>query len=153
MTRITPSLASTLCACLLACTALHSTAHAQGSGEGGPFLLKGSGTSVTSVSAPLPPAQGMYRFDSFYLFCQALWPNAPGDALPGIAYLQVAAGPDKGLVIELPAGRVSGNPGGGALKFYLQAGDQIQINWQDPSISCKTYLYGEQVSESLQVLE
>jgi hypothetical protein len=105
-----------------------------------PLVITGTsgGYTVSTVtSSPLPESSGVYRFDSFYYNCSS--------AVVNIA-LEVAAGPDMGLVIPLPAN------GGGLVKFWLRPVDQVQITWTGTS-ACTTYLYGEALTGSLQTLQ
>jgi hypothetical protein len=112
--------------------------------------LTSSGSSQGSVSSPLPASSGLYQFDSFYYVCQDV----------GNFYnpqLNVVAGPDKGLILGLPAISAGLAVGGGTLKFWLQPLDQVQFviigNGVSPSSSCTTYLYGEVVYGTLQTLQ
>lgn len=67
------------------------------------------------------------------------------------------AGPDKGLLLGLPAIGAAMAAGGGTLKFWLQPMDQIQLviigPITNPSNSCTMYLYGEVVYGTLQTLQ
>jgi len=115
--------------------------------------LTSSGSSQGNISSPtsspLPASSGLYQFDSFYYTCQNI----------GNVYnpqLSVVAGPDKGVVLGLPAISVGLGVGGGALKFWLQPTDQVQFVVSGDGVigaSCTAYLYGEVAHGTLQTLQ
>jgi hypothetical protein len=80
----------------------------------------------------------LYQVESFSYYCESN---------PGALLLEVMAGQDAGMTVALPsAGYVQG---GGPLKFWLHAEDQVQIGGNN----CQLHLFGQFVSGTVQNLQ
>jgi hypothetical protein len=130
---------SIACLMALACLplALEGCSDAHSQEVSGPNFFNLSVTTGAQ-SSPLPMSTALYQVESFSYYCETN-PNA--------LLLEVMAGPDAGMTVGLPsAGNVQG---GGPLKFWLHAEDQVQIGGNN----CQLHLFGQFIPGAVQNLQ
>jgi hypothetical protein len=138
------SASSIACLSALACPllALEGCSDAHSQEASGPYFFNLSVATGTQ-SSPLPMSAGLYQVDSFSYYC-----NSNPDAV----VLEVTAGPDAGMTVGLPA---AGNiQGGGPLKFWLHAEEQVQLQVTGYSgTNCQLHLFGQIIPGTVQNLQ